>query len=56
MVICGILLIIKINRPLSLIYNRKDKSLEELSRRFLKCLVNYESRMVYLDKLTVELG
>lgn len=37
-------------------YNRKEKSLEELSRRFLELYVHQNESMLELDKITLKLG
>ncbi|CAD8061514.1 unnamed protein product [Paramecium sonneborni] len=38
------------------IYNRKEKSLEELSKKFVRCLIDYDEKIVCLDQITDELG
>ena len=37
-------------------YNRKEKSLEELSKKFLKFFVNYDECLIELDNITHKLG
>lgn len=37
-------------------YNRKEKSLEELSRRFLELYVHQSESLLELDKITIKLG
>lgn len=37
-------------------YNRKEKSLEELSRRFLELYVHQNESLLELDKITLKLG
>ncbi|CAD8140000.1 unnamed protein product [Paramecium pentaurelia] len=38
------------------IYNRKEKSLEELSKKFVRCLIDYDEKIICLDQITEELG
>ncbi|CAD8138963.1 unnamed protein product [Paramecium octaurelia] len=38
------------------IYNRKEKSLEELSKKFVSCLIDYDEKIICLDQITEELG
>jgi hypothetical protein len=38
------------------VYNRKDKSLEELSKRFLKLFVDTQNSLISLDHITHQLG
>ncbi len=40
----------------SSLYNRKEKSLEELSRKFLLLFLEKEESLVSLDKITEHLG
>lgn len=35
-----------------IIYNRKEKSLEELCRRFMTCLIDFEEKIICLDEIT----
>ena len=37
-------------------YNRKEKSLEELSKKFLKIFVAYDECLIELDNITNKLG
>ena len=37
-------------------YNRKEKSLEELSKKFLKIFVQYNECLIELDNITHKLG
>lgn len=34
------------------IYNRKEKSLEELSKKFVNCLIDYDEKVICLDEIT----
>ena len=43
----------KCTKPL---YKRKEKSLEELSQKFLKALANEKEGVVRLDELTARFG
>lgn len=35
-----------------IVYNRKEKSLEELCRRFMACLIDFDEKIVCLDAIT----
>ena len=40
-----------INRSF-VVYNRKEKSLEELCKKFMACLIDFDEKIVCLDEIT----